>query len=150
MSDSRNPADLPDTPPAPLEHRPTERFWPYVEPSEEPTAEELAALDPDLHGVLFGATDRPFSFTLSFPKFEADDYERAVSLARSAPEYREVGQGNHFRHRARFYPDDARELRTLFEIVGRHDECEVLVDDRPIPLARELWLPLLWLMIRHA
>ncbi len=150
MSDSRIPSDPQDTPPAPLEHRPTERFWPYVEPSEEPTPEELAAIDPDLHDVLFGATDRPFSVTLSFPRFEADDYEQAVSLAKRAPEYREVGQGENFRHRARFYPDDATELRAVFQIVGRHDDCLVLIDDRPIPFARELWLPLLWLLIRDA
>ena len=30
-------------------HRPVERFWPYVEKPEEPTVEELAALDPELH-----------------------------------------------------------------------------------------------------
>ena len=33
-------------------------------------------------------------------------------------------------------------LRDLFEIVGRSDATEVLVDDRPVPYARELWLPL--------
>jgi len=45
--------------------RPLERFWPYAELSEEPTAEELAALDPDLHAALFFAffflTDPPTS-----------------------------------------------------------------------------------------
>ena len=40
-----------------------------------------------------------------------------------------------------------RSCRDLFEIVGRHDECDVLVDDRPVPYARELWLPLLWFLI---
>ena len=99
--------------------------------------------------MLFGPRDRRFSITVSFPKFDADDYEQAVSLARSAPEYREVGQGDRFRHRARFHPDDALDLRNLFEIVGRYDACQVLVDDRPVPLARELWLPLLWLLIRR-
>jgi len=52
------------------------------------------------------------------------------------------------RHRARFYPQDAAKLRELFEIVGRFDDCEVLIDDRPVPYARELWLPLLWFLIR--
>ena len=46
--------------------RPLERFWPYVEKPEEPTAEELAALDPDLHAALFGPRDLPFSITLVF------------------------------------------------------------------------------------
>ena len=147
MGDSRISPDPQGTSPTPpLEHRQTERFWPYVEPSEDPTPQELISIDPD---VLFGPTDRRFSITLSFPKFKADDYERAVSLAKRAPEYREVGQEIQFRHRARFYPGDAIELRTLFEIVGRYDECQVLVDDRQVPLARELWLPLMWLLIRR-
>jgi hypothetical protein len=32
--------------------------------------------------------------------------------------------------------------------VGRFDSTDVLVDDRPIPYARELWLPLMWFLIR--
>src|SRR5581483_5276629 len=53
--------------------RPYERFWPYVDLAEEPTTEELAALDPDLHSALFGSK-RPFSLTVVFPKFEGPDY----------------------------------------------------------------------------
>ena len=59
-------------------HRPLERYWPYVEKPEEPTAEELAALDPDLHATLFGARDLPFSITLVFPPFDGPNYGRAV------------------------------------------------------------------------
>ena len=93
MSETRTPADdeFPWRGSRP-EFRPSERFWPYVEPSEEPSPEELEALDPDLHDALFGPRERAFSMTLSFPRFEADDYERAVALARKAPEYREVGR----------------------------------------------------------
>jgi len=148
MTAPRSPADDERTrSPAHAEYGPSERFWPYVEPSEEPSAEELAALDPDLRDALYGPTDLPFSVTLSFPRFEADDYTRAVSLAKQAPEYREVGSGTALRHRARFYPENALELRNLFEIVGRYDECHVLVDDRAVPFGRELWLPLMWFLI---
>ena len=52
------------------------------------------------------------------------------------------------RYRARFYPKDAPQLRDLFEIVGRFDGTDVLIDDRPVPYARELWLPLFWFLIR--
>ena len=128
-------------------YRPSDRFWPYVEPSEEPSSEELAALDPDLQDALFGPTERPFSVTISFPRFADKDYEHAVALARRAAEYREVGTGPSLRHRARYFPNQAVKLRELFELVGRHDECEVLVDDRPVPYARELWLPLMWFLI---
>lgn len=127
-------------------YRPRERFWPYADLPEQPTPEELASLDPDLHAALFGAPPRPFSLTLTFPPFESDDYERAVTLARASAEYRETGTGDSFRHRARFYSGDAGALKELFQIVGRYDATEVLVDDRPVPFARELWLPLLWIL----
>ena len=63
--------------------RPLERFWPYAELSEEPTAEELAALDPDLHAALFGGPPGPFSITLAFGPFEGPEFARAVELARA-------------------------------------------------------------------
>lgn len=127
--------------------QPLERFWPYVERPEEPTPEELASLDPDLHAALFGPREIPFSITIVFPRSDSSDYPRAVELARKAPEYREVGQGESFRHRARFYPADALQLRELFEIVESDRDTEVLLDDRPVPYARELWLPLVWFIL---
>jgi hypothetical protein len=127
--------------------RPLERFWPYAEHPEEPTPEELAALDPDLHAALFGPRDIPFSITLVFPRFDGPGYARAVELARNAAEYREVGAGDQFRHRARFFPADALQLRDLFELAGPHPLSEVLIDDRPVPYARELWLPLVWFLL---
>lgn len=130
-------------------HRPLERFWPYKDVPEEPTAEELAALDPDLHAALFGPRNLPFSITLVFPRFEGADFERALDMARRSDEYREVGSGADRRYRARFFPEHALALRDLFEIVGPREGSEVLIDDRPIPFARELWLPLIWLLFIH-
>ena len=125
-------------------HRPLERFWPYVEKPEEPTAEELAALDPDLHETLFGPRDLPFSITLVFPPFDGPNYQRAVEKARASSEYRELGEGADRRHRARFFSNDIMRLKDLFELVGPVPGLEVLIDDRPIPFSRELWLPLVW------
>jgi hypothetical protein len=128
-------------------YRPLERFWPYADLAEHPSDEELAALDPDLGAALFKLPPKPFSLTLVFPRFDAPEYERAVELAKQSAEYRETGRDAGFRHRARFYPPDAAKLRELFQLVGRLDDCEVLVDDRPVPYARELWLPLVWFLI---
>jgi hypothetical protein len=127
--------------------RPLDRFWPYVDVPEMPTDEEIAALDPDVRAVLFGTPPGPFSFTLVFPPFEGPDYARAVALARTAGEYRETGSGRELRHRAKYLTSDAGKMRELFQIVGTLDACEVLVDERPVPYARELWLPLVWLLI---
>ena len=139
-----------NTPPAvPVpDYRPIERFWPYVDLPEQPTDEELADLNPELAEALFGRPPLPFSVSLEFPRFDEPDYTRAVELARASSEYRELKTGPTLRHRARFYPEQALALRELFEIVGRFDACEVLIDDRPVPYARELWLPLIWFLIR--
>lgn len=124
--------------------RPLERFWPYVELTEAPSPEELSALDPDLHAALFGPRDLPFSLTLVFADFAGPAFAEAVSRAEAAPEYRVVGSGVARRHRARFYSGDVMALRDLYALVGHLPESEVLIDDRPVPYARELWLPLLW------
>lgn len=143
-------ASADNTPPAVdvPDYRPIERFWPYVDLPEQPSDEELARLDPALAEALFGTPRRPFSVSLEFPTFEGAGFARAIELARGSAEYLAIGQGGGQRHRARFYPRDALRLRELFEIVGRFDATDVLVDDRPVPYARELWLPLVWFLIR--
>ncbi|MEZ5292232.1 MAG: hypothetical protein R2745_14225 [Vicinamibacterales bacterium] len=133
--------------PAVPTRRPLERFWPYVELAEAPSQEELAALDPELHAALFGARDLPFSFTLVFPDFDGDQFARALALAEAAPEYRVTGSGAARRHRARYFTADGRALRDLYALIGDRPESEVLIDDRPVPFARELWLPLLYLQL---
>ena len=142
MSDNTPPSvPVPD-------YRPVERFWPYVDLPEQPTAEELASLHPELAEALFGTPRLPFSVSLEFSAFEGADWTRALDMAQAAAEYRALGSGASMRHRARFYPEQVLKLRDLFEIVGRFDSTDVLIDDRPLPYARELWLPLMWMLIR--
>jgi hypothetical protein len=133
--------------PDPPRFRPLERFWPYAELPEQPTDEELAALDPDLHEALFGSSGRPFSITLVFPALDVARFDRALELARGAAEFRETGAGDAHRYRVRFYPQDVARLRDVFQVVGAADTTEVLIDDRPVPYARELWLPLFWFLL---
>jgi hypothetical protein len=125
--------------------RPRDQFWPYADLEEEPSDEELSKLDPDLQAALLeNPPAQPFSCTLVFAPFDGPDYAAAVTLARSAADYLETGRGDGIRHRARFTPDQVLALRDLWGLVGRFDTSEVLIDDRPLPFARELWLPLLW------
>lgn len=146
MADPKRPDRvLPDEP----AHRPLERFWPYADLSEQPTEEELVKLRPELREVLFGGPPLPFSISIEFPSFEGAGYARAVELAKASDEYVEVRVDGLLRHRARFFPGDRpTRLRDLYEIVAAVEGSEVLVDDRPMPYARELWLPLVWFLIR--
>ena len=88
-------------------YRPVERYWPYVEKPEEPTAEELAALDPDLHTTLFGPRELPFSITLVFPPFDGENFDRALVKAKASAEFLETGEGEARRYRARFFSTNA-------------------------------------------
>ena len=137
------PPDVPSDPEP--KFRPRDQFWPYADLEEEPSDEELAKLDPELRDALLeNPPARPFSCTLVFTPFDGPDYARAVALARSSAEYLETGTGDGLRHRARFTPDQVAALRDLWQLVERSATSEVLIDDRPLPYARELWLPLLW------
>ncbi|MBA3949734.1 MAG: hypothetical protein H0X44_07295 [Acidobacteria bacterium] len=129
-------------------YRPVERFWPYADLSENPSDEELAALDPDLRAALLGAPPRPFSLTVVFPRFDGENYARAVEIARGSSDYREMGEGPCFRHRARFYSNEAARLHDLFVLVDPVPGTDVLLDDRPVPYTRDLWLPLVWFLLR--
>lgn len=136
---------LPDQP----THRPLDRFWPYADLPEQPSEQELAALHPELREAIFGSASLPFSVTLSFPKFEGDGYARAMECVASADDHKEVGSGENFRHLATFFPGDRPlRLRDLFEVVGGVPGCEILIDGKPVPYARDLWLPLIWFLIR--
>ena len=60
-----------------------------------------------------------------------------------------VGEGPQARHYARFFPGDRpRRIRDLYYLVADLPETEVLINDKAVPYARELWLPLVWLLIR--
>jgi hypothetical protein len=125
--------------------RPRDNFWPYADLDEEPSDEELAKLDPDLQAALLeNPPGRYFSYTIVFGPFDGDGYAKAISLAKQTSDYLETGLAGRLRHRARFTPDQVTALRDLWQQVGHVHGVDVLIDDRPIPFARELWLPLLW------
>jgi hypothetical protein len=146
IEDGRDPNAGPAAPVP--DYRPLERFWPYVDLPEAPTAEELAALNPELSEALFGTAKQPFSITVEFRAFDGPDFSKALEMARASREFRELQTREGTRYRARFRSEDALRLRDLFHLVDRYEGTEVLIDDRPVPYARELWLPLVWCLIR--
>src|SRR5437660_10249714 len=91
----------------PPKYRPLERFWPYADLPEQPTDEELASLDPDLHEALFGAKPRPFSITVVFPALDIPQFDRALDIARGSAEYRVTGKDASLPHRDRLWSSEA-------------------------------------------
>jgi hypothetical protein len=136
---------LPDEPAT----RPLERFWPYTDLTEELSDEELARLEPELREAIYGPLNLPFSVSLRFPRFDGERYARAVDLAKASDEYSEKESEGTLWHRARFFTHDRpMRLRDLYLIVATVPGNDVLINDRHVPYARELWLPLVWLLIR--
>ena len=125
-------------------YQPLERFWPYADLPEQPTREELAALDPDLHA---GAVRRAAAAVLDLARlsaFELPDFARALELARASAEYRETGQRRRAALPRAVLLAGCRALARSVRDRRRLRCHEVLIDDRPVPYARELWLPLVW------
>ena len=136
---------LPDQP----DSRPLERFWPYSDLREHPSDEELAKVEPELREALFGPLNLPFSVSLVFPEYEGEACARAVRLAQASDEYMASEADGRRWHRARFFTGDRpMRLRDLYLIVAGVPGNDVLINDRRVPYARELWLPLVWLLIR--
>ena len=136
---------LPDAPAT----RPLARFWPYTDLPEQPSEEERARVDPALREALFGPLNLPFSISLVFPDFDGDAFERALALAKASDEYSMTEADGTRWHRARFFTQDRpMRIRDLYLIIAGVPGNEVLVNDRKLPYARELWLPMVWLLIR--
>jgi hypothetical protein len=118
---------------------------PRVIPKEE---NEISHLSDEMVDLLYpGRRPRPFRIGVTFTAFSGPEGERAVALARRSPVYREEPSADGPVHRAAFDAGAARPLRELFELVGGRPGTELLVDEKKLPYAHELWLPLFWIFL---
>jgi len=87
---------------------------------------------------------REFKITVVFGAKTSPAYERAVALARKNPTYAEEGSEEWIRHSATFTTREADALFELFNLVYDWETTEVLVNNKALPYATSLWLPLMW------
>jgi hypothetical protein len=119
---------------------------PPVVPREEA---DISHLSDEMADVLYPERrPRPFRLGLVFLDHPGPQGERARALAQGADAYREEPGLGAPAHRAEFGTTSASRLRDLFALVGERAGTEVLVDGRRVPYARELWLPLFWILVR--
>lgn len=110
---------------------------------------DISHLSDEMAEVLYpGRRPRPFRMGLVFLDQPGPEGERARELARQADVYAEEKGLDAPAHRAEFGTAAANRLRDLFQAVGERAGTEVLVDGRRVPCARELWLPLFWILVR--
>jgi len=116
-----------------------DRLPPIVTPEET----DISHLSDEMADVLYpGRRPRPFRLGVVFDEFAGPDFPRALAIARRSPVYREVTEGQRRRHHAAFDAAAAVDFRDLFHIVGKNASTDVLVDNKKVPYARELWIPL--------
>jgi hypothetical protein len=113
---------------------------PPVVPREE---DDISHLSDEMVDILYpGRRPRPFRLGVVFDAFEGDGSSRALDLARESPVYRETRDGERRRHHAAFDASQASAFHALYLIVGSRSGTDVLVDNKRVPYARELWIPL--------
>ena len=111
--------------------------------------DDVSHLSDEMVDLLYpGRRPRPFRLGVSFEQFDGPGYEKAVSLARQSPVYREEEDRGGRVHHAAFDAGAARTLRDLFQIVRELPSTEVTVDGKRPPYGHELWLPLFWFFVR--
>jgi hypothetical protein len=119
-----------------------DRLPPIVTPEET----DISHLSDEMVDVLYpGRRKRPFRLGLVFDAFEGPSFARALEIARRSPVYKEIAEGDRRRHHAAFDAGAAADFRDLFEIVGQQPGTDVLVDNKKVPYARELWVPLFFI-----
>jgi hypothetical protein len=120
---------------------------PPVVPREEA---DISHLSDEMADVLYpGRRPRPFRMGVLFEEPAGALRDEVLALARAADHYAEEPPSptGARMHRAEFGPAGAARLRTLFARVGELPSTEVVVDGKRVPYARELWLPLFWILI---
>lgn len=106
---------------------------------------DISHLDPRMVEILYPErASRETTVTIVFGPSDDPGYRDAVILAERAPRYRKEGADKWLRHYATYTVDEVRDLHRLFSKVGGYPTCEVLLKEKKIPYARELWLPLFW------
>ena len=117
----------------------------------EADAELLETLPPELARLLYpDQSAEPFTVTAVYPELSGEVARKARELeavARAHSVSESTTEGGDPLNRTTFSLQQIEEFHELYHLaesaVGG-DTLEVLLNGREVPMARELWLPLLW------
>jgi hypothetical protein len=115
----------------------------------EDEEEDISHLNDRMKEILYPKRYHPlFSITLIFPPDESPHYQEAINIAKKSPHYHTTDEGRFLRHYAKFDVSQIETLYQLHELLETFENSyEVLVNDKMLPYARGLWLPLMWLFL---
>jgi len=118
--------------------------------SEEDAA-LLASLTPEMAALLYPEhTAGPFTVTLVYPELEQPARGEASNLEATAADHTVVDAGvpgRTGRHHTTFTLQQVEQLHQLYHLLETTigvDKVDIQLSGRRLPLARELWLPLVW------
>ncbi|MEW6456150.1 MAG: hypothetical protein AB1410_05475 [Acidobacteriota bacterium] len=94
--------------------------------------------------ILNPSEKQVFKVTICFRKENSENFDRAVELARKSPTYYELGDGNLKKYYVSYTPREVEDLFELFNLIKDFKTLEVLIANKRIPYAVELWLFLMW------
>ena len=111
----------------------------------------LATLPPDMAALLYPEhAAGPLTVTLVYPEADASARARATELESAATEHTVADSstpGGAIRHRTTFTMRQVEQLHQLYHLLETTigvTEVDILLNGRRVPMARELWLPLIW------
>jgi hypothetical protein len=111
----------------------------------------LASLTPEMAALLYPEhTAGPLTVTLIYPELDQPARPAASEIETAAADHEAVDAvvpGETARHRTTFTLQQVEQLHQLYHLLETTigvDKVDILLSGRRLPLARELWLPLVW------
>jgi len=127
----------------------TDRSAPPALPKED--AALFETLTPDLARLLYpDQSTEPFRVTVVYPELSGDAGDAARKIEAEAAEHstsEPASTDDGPLHHTTFSLAQIEEFHELYHLVETSigsGGLELLLNDRRVPLARELWLPLIW------
>lgn len=111
----------------------------------------LATLPPDMAALLYPEhLAGPLTVTLIYPELDGPARAEADELENDATEHlveEATVSGEAARHRTTFTMRQVEQLHQLYHLLETSigvSQVGILLSGRRLPMARELWLPLIW------
>jgi hypothetical protein len=123
-----------------------DRSTPSALPEED--AALFETLTPELARLLYPEqVATPFRVTMVYPELRGGAATAGSRIEATAERSESVTETDDPQRRTTFSLAQIEEFHELYHLVEASfgsAEIELLLNDRPVPLARELWLPLIW------
>jgi hypothetical protein len=108
---------------------------------EDPQIRE--AIEDILHPYL-SKKDPVIAVQFGVPKDKEDEWREAISFASAHNRYTSTKVGRLMKHRIEFSTDQVWEIFQMYQMLEKSPHLEIFIDNRKLPYAATLWLPLLW------